>query len=93
MKELKYLGYTYKEIHFAFDLIQPCKLRKLHIFSAQKEEAKNIAKLRKIPFGDALHAILRRDNNLQLISEMQILKKPKILLTQRNRRILFEFFI
>ncbi|PIN81980.1 hypothetical protein COV11_00255 [Candidatus Woesearchaeota archaeon CG10_big_fil_rev_8_21_14_0_10_30_7] len=84
MKELKYLGYSYKEIHLAFNLIPPCKLGKIHIFLDEKEEANKIAKSRKIPFGDAIHAILCRDNNLQLISRDKDFEKTKDLTTAKK---------
>jgi predicted nucleic acid-binding protein len=34
----------------------------------QREEAKRIAQLKEVPKGDALHAIIARDNNLILIT-------------------------
>jgi predicted nucleic acid-binding protein len=50
---------------------------KANISKAQKEEAITLAKERKVPRGDALHAILARDNQAILVSRdrhFQLLK-------------------
>lgn len=43
-------------------------IEKANITDKQREEALKIAKQRNIPRGDALHAILARDNNAILVS-------------------------
>ncbi len=84
--ELKRSGYAKNEISGVFYFVKPCKIERIHIFAHQKEEAKNVAKQRSVPAGDVLHAILCRDNNLQLISrdldfealkDITIVKKPE----------------
>jgi predicted nucleic acid-binding protein len=74
LKELKSLGYTQSQVNeilsFAQSLIQ-----RIHMTRTQIEKAKDIAIKRNIPKGDALHAILARDNEAQLISRDQDFKK------------------
>jgi len=68
LKEFKNLGYTPDEINSILSIVKPNNIKRIHIYREQKEEAKNIAKQRNVPEGDALQAILCRDNHLQLIS-------------------------
>lgn len=88
IKELKYLGYSFGEIAEMFSFAKK-NLRKVHICKQEKEQAKNLAIKRKIPRGDALHAILSRNNEAQLISrdrdfenikDVVIAKKPEEIL-------------
>lgn len=67
IKELRDLGYSDTEINTIFMLVRD-NLKRVHIFKNQREEAKRLAKQRNIPRGDALLAILCRDNDLQFIS-------------------------
>ena len=68
IKEFKNLGYSQNEINSILSIIKPNNIEHVHIYREQKEEAKKTAKHRNVPEGDVLHAILCRDNNLQLIS-------------------------
>ena len=68
IKELKKLNYSPNEINSIFSIAKPKNLQHIHIYREQKEEAKIIARRKNIPQGDVLHAILCRDNGLQLIS-------------------------
>ncbi len=68
IKEFKNLGYTQNEINSILSIVKPNNIKHVHIYREQKEEAKKIARKRNVPEGDALHAIICRDNNLQLIS-------------------------
>ena len=68
IKELKKLNYSPNEINSIFSIAKPKNLQHVHIYREQKEEAKTVARRKNIPEGDALHAILCRDNGLQLIS-------------------------
>lgn len=43
-------------------------IEKIIIKKEQRDEAYKIAKKRMLPFGDALHSIIARDNNLILIT-------------------------
>lgn len=88
IKELKYLGYSFDEIAEMFSFAKK-NLRKVHIYKQEKEQAKKLALKRKISQGDALHAILSRNNEAQLISrdidfenirDIVIAKKPEEIL-------------
>lgn len=85
IKELKSLGYSDAEINTIFLLVRD-NLKRIHIFKNQREEAKKLAEQRNIPRGDALLAILCRDNDLQFISrdehfnhlkDIVLIKKPE----------------
>ena len=69
IKEFKKLDYSQNEINSIFSIVKPKNMKHVHIYREQKEEAKNIARKRNVPEGDVLHAIICRDNNLQLISK------------------------
>jgi predicted nucleic acid-binding protein len=45
-----------------------CVLERVGVSTKQKEEAEMLAKARKLPKGDALHAILARDNQAILVT-------------------------
>ncbi len=68
IKEFKNLGYSSDEINAILSIVKPNNIKRVHIYKEQKEEAKNIARQRGVPEGDALHAILCRDNQIQLVS-------------------------
>lgn len=68
IKEFKNLGYTQNQINSIFNIAKPDNIKRIHIYREQIEEATKIARQRNVPKKDALHAILARDNNLQLIS-------------------------
>ncbi|MFH1182509.1 MAG: PIN domain-containing protein [Candidatus Woesearchaeota archaeon] len=66
--ELKNLEYSEFEIKEILKTLSPKNSRRFHISRNQLEEANKIAKLRKIPRKDALHAILCRDHYFQLVA-------------------------
>lgn len=66
--EIKRLGYTKNEINVILAIAKPDNLRRVHIYKEQIDEARKLAKQRNVPQADALHAILCRDNDMQLIS-------------------------
>ena len=68
IKEFKHLGYTQDEVNFILSIAKPNNIKHIHIYRWQIEEARKLARQRDIPNKDALHAILARDNNLQLIT-------------------------
>ncbi len=53
------------------------KIQRINLDTRQKNEARIIAKRRGLPPGDALHAILARDNNLILVTRDKHFKKLK----------------
>ncbi|MBI2654196.1 type II toxin-antitoxin system VapC family toxin [Candidatus Woesearchaeota archaeon] len=84
IKEFKNLGYTQNEINSILSIVKPNNIKHIHIYREQKEEAKKTARQRNVPEGDILHAILCRDNNLQLISRDLDFEKLKDIANHRN---------
>ncbi|MBU0627651.1 MAG: PIN domain-containing protein [Nanoarchaeota archaeon] len=68
VKEFKNLGYTNDNINSILSIAKPKNIKHAHIYREQIEEARKLARQRNIPKKDALHAVLARDNNLQLIA-------------------------
>ncbi len=66
IKELETI-YSVAEINGMFKPFDNI-LKKAVATEKQREEAKNIAKERDVPAGDALHAIVARDNNFILVT-------------------------
>ena len=64
--ELKKLGFSDYEVHEILTI--PNKVKRANVTKNQFEEAKNLAKKRDVPMRDALHAIISRDNDAQLVS-------------------------
>ncbi len=86
VKEFKNLGYTQDEINSMLSIVKPDNIKHIHIHREQMEEATKLARQRDLPKKDTLHAILARDNNLQLIAtdphfenlrDITIAKKPE----------------
>jgi len=87
LRELETL-YSLDEINGLFFPFEGC-LKNVGVNEAQVEESSNLALERNIPKGDALHAILARDNNAVLVTrdkhfgllrDVCIFKKPEELL-------------
>jgi predicted nucleic acid-binding protein len=68
LKELKLLGYSQEEINSILKTLKPHWIKHVHMYKEQLEEARKLGRQRDIPMKDALHAIISRDNDLQLIS-------------------------
>ena len=77
IKEFKNLSYSQHEILAILAIVKQGKLRHIHIDSGQIKEALFLARQRKIPKKDALHAVLCRDNNLRLIARDPHFEKLK----------------
>ncbi len=86
IKELKNLGYNHDQINSILNVVKYNNLRHVHIYKKQLGDAKKMAKERDIPRKDVLHAILCKDNGLQLITrdyhfeklkDITITKKPE----------------
>ncbi len=60
--------YDLFEIDLMSDLLSADKLLRIPISEQQKQEAKKISLESQVPKGDALHAILARDNDAILVS-------------------------
>lgn len=77
LRELKKLEIFESEINEMLRIAKPDNLKRVHSTKEQREEAKSLALKRKISKGDALHAILARDNETQLVSRDQDFEKLK----------------
>ena len=77
VKEFKNLGYSKNQTDEILHIAKPDNLKHIHIYSEQLEEARKLARQRAVPNKDALHAILARDNGLQLISRDYHFEKLK----------------
>ena len=86
IKEFKHLGYTTENINSIFSVAKPNNIKRVHIYREQAEEATKISRQRDVPKKDALHAVLARDNDSQLISrdthfeklkDITVAKKPE----------------
>ena len=77
VKEFKNLGYSKNEIDYILRIAKPNNMKHIHIYREQLEEARKLARQRNVPNKDALHAILARDNDLQLVSRDRHFEKLK----------------
>ena len=75
--ELKKLGFSEKEINQIFSAAKPDHTKRVHSTKKQLEEAKRLAKQRDVPLRDALHAVLARDGDAQLVSRDRDFEKLK----------------
>lgn len=66
--EFKKLGFSDYEINTLLSIAKPDHIRRIHPTKNQFEEAKRLAKQRNVPVRDALHAVLARDGEAQLVS-------------------------
>jgi len=88
IKELK-VQYSQEELDKFFEIIPEQLIIKIETNEKQAKEAFRLKTKLNIPFGDALHAVLARDNNAVLISRDKhfyeltkeiIIKKPEDLI-------------
>lgn len=75
--ELKKLGFSDYEINQMLSIAKPDNIKRVHPTKNQIEEATRLAKLRDVPIRDALHAILARDYEAQLVSRDRDFEKLK----------------
>ncbi len=68
IKELRQQGNSSEQINHIFSVAKPDNLRRVHVYRVQIDEAKKLARVKNVPVGDALHAILARDNELRFIT-------------------------
>lgn len=68
-KELKDIGLSQAEINSLLSVIKPDHIKRVSVTKIQFEEAYRLAKQRSVPLGDAIHAILARDHDAQLVSK------------------------
>ncbi len=84
LNELRYLGYSQHKINYILAMVDSRIKRKVHIYTEEKDETKNLSTQREVPFGDALHAIICRDNDLQLVSRDKDFEKLKDITEAKN---------
>jgi|SRR3989344_9274850 len=86
IKELKRYGFTKNEIKNIIRLPKYTKLNKIHVNKFHILEARKLAFQRKIPFGDAIHAVLgkaeeailiSKDHHFEKLKDIIIVKKPE----------------
>ncbi|MBN2368185.1 PIN domain-containing protein [Candidatus Woesearchaeota archaeon] len=68
LKEFQALGYSQDEIEEILAPVKPNFCKKILFDKKQVLEAKKLSIQRKVSKSDSLHAVLARDNNLQLIA-------------------------
>ena len=68
VREFKHLGYGSGQVNILLKIAKPDKIGRVHISREQIAEARRLGSQRNVPFGDALHAILARDNEAVLVS-------------------------
>ena len=66
--ELKRLNYSDFEINQMLSIAKPNHIKRIQSTKEQIEEAVRLAWQRDVPFRDALHALICRDHDLQLVS-------------------------
>ena len=73
IKELG-INYTTAQINGMMKIYENL-IEKIKITTKQRDEAKELSLERNLPYGDALHAIIARDNNLILVTRDNHFKK------------------
>lgn len=68
IKELKHLGYSIEKIASIFRIAKPDHSLRVYVNKEQIAEMRKLSEQRNVPKGDALHAILARDNDAILIA-------------------------
>lgn len=84
ISELKQLNYSQQEINIILKVAKPNNIKRVHFSKEQIKEGTKLAKKRNIPKKDAIHAVICRDNNLQLISRDEHFAKLKDVTTAKK---------
>jgi predicted nucleic acid-binding protein len=84
IKELKHLAYNQVEISSMLSIVKPHNIKHVHIYQEQLVEARKLSRQRQVPNKDALHAILCRDNYLQLITRDTHFEKLRDITTAKK---------
>ncbi len=67
-KEFKQIGLSETEINSLISMIKPNHIKRVSVTKDQYKEAHRLAEQRKVPLGDAIHAVLARDHEAQLVT-------------------------
>jgi len=89
LKELRNVLLTETEINNLLGIARPDNIKRVHIFKEQLTEAKKIAKQRDVPLGDAIHAVVARDNEAILVSRDKDFDKLRDIVTTKIPEALF----
>ena len=68
IKELKSLYLSMEQIHNTFRVLRPNHIRYIFTTKSLRDESRNLTTRKKIPYSDALHALLSRDYEAILLS-------------------------
>ena len=85
LMEFKKLKLHKSEINELLRILKPDNIKRAHITKEQIIEMNKLAKQREIPKKDALHAVLARDHESQLVSRDKHFKKLKDITTTKTR--------
>jgi len=86
LREFKRLGYSLEEINNLFKILKPGHIRRVHIHPESIAKARTLCLQRRVPWGDALHALLAqrnialmvsRDNDFEKLRDVCETKKPE----------------
>src|SRR3989344_6763374 len=66
--ELKKLDFSENEIKTILGIVEPCKIRRIHIFKEEMLRARKLSKQRRVPWRDAMHILLAKDNCAEFVS-------------------------
>jgi len=75
--EFKRLGLHESEINEILRILKPKNIQRVHITKEQIIEMNKLARQRELPKNDALHSILSRDHESQLVSRDKHFEKLK----------------
>ena len=67
-KEMKNIGLSQTDINSLLLIIKPDHVKRVSVTKLHIKEAHKLSKLRNVPLGDAIHAVLARDFEAQLVS-------------------------
>ena len=84
LMEFKKLKLHKSEINELLRILKPDNIKRVHITKEQIIEMNKLAKQREIPKKDALHAVLARDHESQLVSRDKHFKKLKDITTTKT---------
>lgn len=86
--EFKRLGFSEYEVNQMLSIAKPDHIKRVHSTKEQVLEA-NKLKRRNVPFGDALHAVIARDHEAQMVSRDEDFYRLKdIVLTKKPEELI-----
>ena len=89
INEFKRVGFSLEEINEIFKIAKSDNIKRIHTSREQREEATNVASLKKIPRKDVLHAIAARDNEAIMVATDEHFKKIRNIIDSKLPRELY----